>query len=187
MTKPIKTFSVCLLAAAVGLSVLGLSSVSRADQSTDQRHRDLTRVLSEVVHRAHSQAQLGHVIRPEFSNPTISLSAPDLHDGWIPSCATEVEATPSNPSRNLQSLVLVPRDRVANDGSSFEAFAFIANDFALTDADMVPPYPNWLTNEVGGYASLDRDIETLFGDLTITVQTTACDGFSFYSISGERP
>jgi hypothetical protein len=187
MTRAITRTTAVVLAAIIAVGTLGVSSVLRADQIADQRHRDLTRLLSEIVHRAHSHALLGEVVRPEFASPTISLSAPDLHDGWTPSCGLAVSAEPSDPARNLQGLVLVPRDRIAVNGSGFEAFAFYTGDAALTSSQMAPPYPAWLAEEVDGYASITGDMEDLFGGLTVTVEPTVCDGFSFYSISGERP
>ncbi|MEX3014053.1 hypothetical protein [Gymnodinialimonas hymeniacidonis] len=98
-----------------------------------------------------------------------------------------VAAEPSDPARNLQGLVLVPRDRIPADGSGFQAFAFYTGDAALTSSQMTPPYPAWLAEEADGYASIAGDIEDLLESLTVTVEPTVCDGFSFYSISGERP
>ncbi len=187
MTRAITRTTAVVLAAIIAVGILGVSSVLRADQSFDQHHRDLTRVLSEIVHRAHSHALVGEVVRPEFESPAISLSAVGLHDGWTPTCDLEVIAETSDPARNLQGFVLVPRERIAQDGSGFVAFAFFTGDAALTSAQITPPYPVWITEEAGGYASIADDIDDLFGDLVVTVDTTICDGFSFYSISGERP
>ena len=187
MTRATTRTTAVVLAAIITAGTLGVSSVLRADQIFDQRHRDLTRVLSEIVHRAHSQALLGEVVRSEFASPTSSLTAPELHNGWVPSCDLDVTAEASDPSRNLQSLVLVPRDRIAEDGSSFAAFAFFAGDPALATENMVPPYPAWLTQERGGYASIERDMESLLSGLAISIDTTICNGFAFYTILGERP
>lgn len=187
MTRAITRTTGVVVAAIIGMGTLGVSSVLRADQIFDQRHRDLTRVLSEIVHRAHSHALQGEVVRPEFESPAISLSAVGLHNGWTPTCDLEAVAETSDPARNLQGFVLVPRDRIAQDGSDFLAFAFFTGNAALTSAQMTPPYPVWLTEEVGGYDSIAADMENLFGGLTVAVDTTICDGFSFYSISGERP
>lgn len=186
MTKSI-TRTIGAVVAIVAIAAVGVSSVLRADQVFDQRHRDLTRILSEIVHRAHSHALMGEVVRPEFESPAISLSAVGLHDGWTPTCDLDVTAEPSDPARNLQGFVLVPRDRIAQDGSDFLAFAFFTGDAALTSALITSPYPVWLTEEAGGYASIARDLEDLLGGLTVAVETSICDGFSFYSISGERP
>lgn len=187
MTKAITRTTAVVLAAIIAVTTLGVSSVLWADQIFDQRHRDLTRILSEIVHRTHSHALLGAVVRPEFESSAISLSAVGLHDGWTPTCDLEVIAETTDPVRNLQGFVLVPRDRIAQDGSDFLAFAFFTGEAALSSAQMTPPYPVWLTEEVGGYASIADEVEGLFGDLSVTVEPTVCDGFSFYSISGERP
>lgn len=174
------------VASIIAVGTLSVSSVLRADQVFDQHHRNLTRILSEITHRAHSYALLGEVVRPEFESPAISLSAVGLHNGWTPTCDLDVIAEASDPARNLQGFVLVPRDRVAQDGSDFLAFAFFTGDAALSSTQMTLPYPVWLIEEAGGYASIAGEMEDLFGGLIVTVEPTICDGFSFYSISGER-
>lgn len=160
------------------------ASTTRADLMGDQRQRDLTRVLSEVVQRAHSRALTGEVIRPETATPAITLSADGLHDGWMPDCGMTVSVSEADPTRNLLSLVLVPRDRLAADGDGFVAYAVFAGTPVLTTEMLNRPYPEWMTQETGGFASLERDLGLLFGDSTVDLGVTQCDGFAFYTITG---
>lgn len=170
------------------LAALGwfAATITRADLMADQRQRDLTRVLSEVVQRAHSRALTGEVIRPETATPAITLSADGLHDGWSPDCSMAVSVSEADPNRNLLSLVLVPRDRLAASGEGFVAYAVFAGTSVLTTDMLNPPYPEWMTQETGGFASLERDLDVLFADSAVDLGATQCDGFGFYTITG-RP
>lgn len=167
----------------VGAVTLAAAATFAGGLHIDQAQRDLTRVLSEVYHRAISHATLGEVARPEFASTTINLSVPDLSDGWTPSCAIGIEATPSDPNRNLQALVLVPRDRIAAKGAEFIAFVFVVGDPVVTTELLEEP-PEWLKNELGGYASLAIDLDLLTSQSNIAVHSTTCPGFSYSIIEG---
>jgi hypothetical protein len=160
------------------------ASITHADLMGDQRQRDLTRVLSEVVQRAHSRALTGEVIRPETATPAITLSADGLHDGWMPDCGMTVSVSAADPTRNLLSLVLVPRDRLAASGEGFVAYAVFAGAPVLTTEMLTPPYPEWMIQENGGFASLEGDLGLLLGHSAVDLGVTQCDGFAFYTITG---
>ncbi|MEJ6395506.1 hypothetical protein V8J82_19765 [Gymnodinialimonas sp. 2305UL16-5] len=172
------------IAAIAMIGVLAISNV-RADLLFDQRHRDLARVLSDIVHRAHSMAALGEVVRPEAAVPAITLAAPDLHDGWVPTCEVPVTIAGSDPTRYLLSLVLVPRDRLGEQGASFTAYSFFSGEPALTADALAPPFADWLVGEEGGFSDIEADANALLAPSRVEVETNECDGFSFYVISGE--
>lgn len=171
------------LIAGVLVMALGAAATDIAsDAQRDQVQRDLTRILSEVFQRAHSRALTGEVVRPEFASTKVSLTVPDLDDGWAPTCESSISAEVSDPHRNLQALILVPRDRLS--GTDFTAFAVFAGD-PVVDTDLfVPPLPDWLTEGAGSYPSLSDDLTTLIDRFEITVTSTVCPGFSFAEIEG---
>lgn len=168
---------------AGGILILLSAMTSAKVMSTEQAQRDLTRVLSEVFHRAISRERLGEVTRPEFASAKIDLSVPALSEGWTPSCDIEIQVVPSNPRRNLQALILVPSDRISSKGAEFTAFAFYVGELAFTSEIFANP-PTWLTEASGGYASLESDIDRLLSHSDVTVQSTTCDDFSFSVIQG---
>lgn len=170
---------------AFALGVVGImTAMSSADAlQTDQAQRDLTRVFSEVLQRAISYRELGQVTRPEFASTKIDASVPNLSEGWTPSCDIEIGAAPSDPRRNLQALVVVPRDRISNNGADFTVFAIFVGQPAVTSALLANP-PTWLKDETGGYSSLEADLNRILSISNITVQSTECEAFTFSEIHG---
>ncbi|TCP39607.1 hypothetical protein [Rhodovulum marinum] len=171
-----------LAAAAIVIALAAAAAGLGTEAERDQMQRDLTRILSEVYQRAHSHALTGAVVRPEFAATGIELSVPDLDEGWEPNCGIGTFAEPSDPRRNLQALILVPRDRIS--GAAFTAFAIFAGDPVVTGALFAPPLPDWLTGAAGGYPSLAADLDALVARSDITVTTTRCPDFTFAIIEG---
>lgn len=184
-SKTRRTSPTSLLTALV-LSLIAPTQ-GTAEQYFDQVKRDLTRVLSEVFHRAHAQSTLGEVVRPKFGSPTIDLPAEASDPNWYPTCGAAVSALPSDPTEYPFALVLVPINQIAEGGASFTAYAVFTGSAPVTTELFRGKAPDWLIQDIGGYRSLQDDWDVLNARSEITVDTTNCGDFSFSTMIGRRP
>lgn len=173
------------LASSLGAAAIAAVAASTlaSDQRTDQIHRDLTRVFSELYQRAMSHDQIGEVARPEFASAKVDISVPDLSENWAPTCDFDISTTGSEPRRNLQALMLVPRDGVSPDGTDFTVFAIFHGAPVVSDALFANP-PDWLLQETGGYDSLAADLNRITSGSEIAVTSLVCPDFTVSTIEG---
>ncbi|MEL7373588.1 MAG: hypothetical protein AAGJ36_03930, partial [Pseudomonadota bacterium] len=129
------------LGSALGAAAIAAVAASTlaSDQRTDQAHRDLTRAFSEIYQRAMSHDQIGEIARPEFASAKVDISVPDLSETWAPTCDSDIAAAHSDPRRNLQALVLVPRDGLSPDATDFTVFAIFYGAPVVLDALFANP------------------------------------------------
>ena len=78
-------------------------------------------------------------------------------------------------------------DQIADGGASFTAHAIFAGPSPVTTDLFLENAPDWLTQDIGGYRSLQDDWDILVSRSDITVETTDCEGFSFATLVGRRP
>lgn len=173
------------LGSALGAAAIAAVAASTlaSDQRTDQAHRDLTRVFSEVYQRAMSHDQIGEVARPEFASAKVDISVPDLSETWAPTCDFDIAAAHSDPRRNLQALVMVPRDGLSPDGTDFTVFAVFHGAPVVSDALFANP-PDWLLQDTGGYDSLAPDLSRITSGSDIAVTSIVCPDFTVSTIEG---
>jgi hypothetical protein len=181
-----KKILLLLFALVVGGSFsIFVAKTSANALSTDQIQRDLTRVLSEVFHRAHSQSVLGEVVRPKYGSPEVDLPDEAVQGDWAPTCDADISALASDPSEYPFALLVVPRDEIANSGASFIAFAIFSGSVPLAANFFENSPPDWLTAEAGGYPSLAEDFKRLITGSLISMDIHKCDEFSFAKLSGQ--